>query len=166
MPETTDEIVRGSSLPISIIIVGIGDGNFTGMEILNANEEPLYSKKHKKEMERDIVQFVYFNKFKNNTLALASETLDEVPRQLTSYMKSKGRRPTDKVVPKTCMKSFSEMQQEEFKERLKARGFTDEEVPEIMSKPLPERKVELYPREVILSPFKNCLTEYVAITKK
>jgi len=33
MEATTDEIVRASSLPISIIIVGIGDEDFSSMNM-------------------------------------------------------------------------------------------------------------------------------------
>lgn len=93
MDPTIDEIVRGSSLPLSIIIVGVGGADFSKMDILDADEVPLYSKKHKKYMERDIVQFVPFRDFKENPMALARETLDEVPRQLLSFMESKSIRP-------------------------------------------------------------------------
>lgn len=55
MQKTIDEIVRGSSLPLSIIIVGVGDEDFTSMNILDADDEPLYSRVHRKKMERDIV---------------------------------------------------------------------------------------------------------------
>lgn len=48
MQETIDEIVRGSSLPLSIIIVGIGNADFTAMDMLDADDEPLYSRKFKK----------------------------------------------------------------------------------------------------------------------
>lgn len=55
MQKTIDEIVRGSSLPLSIIIVGVGEADFTSMDVLDADDEPLYSRKHKKYMESDIV---------------------------------------------------------------------------------------------------------------
>ena len=56
MDETIDQIVRGSSdLPISIIIVGVGSDDFLSMDILDADIEPLYSKKYQKYMEADIV---------------------------------------------------------------------------------------------------------------
>ena len=45
MEQTIDEIVRGSSLPLSIIIVGVGDAEFNSMDILDADDEPLFSKK-------------------------------------------------------------------------------------------------------------------------
>ena len=93
MQATIDEIVRGSSLPLSIIIVGVGQEDFESMNVLDADEVPLYSHKHKKHMERDIVQFVPFREFRENPVLLARETLDEVPRQLLTFMESKGISP-------------------------------------------------------------------------
>jgi vacuolar-type H+-ATPase subunit F/Vma7 len=43
MQKTIDEIVRGSFLPVSVIIVGVGKEDFSSMETLDADEEPLYS---------------------------------------------------------------------------------------------------------------------------
>lgn len=71
MDKTIDEIVRGSSLPLSIIIVGVGSADFTSMDVLDADDEPLYSKKYKKYMASDIVQFVPFSEFKNDPRMLA-----------------------------------------------------------------------------------------------
>ncbi len=80
MQKTIDEIVRASALPVSIIIVGVGKEDFTSMERLDADEEPLYSQSTKKTMERDIVQFVPYLEYKDNPLLLAKETLNEVPK--------------------------------------------------------------------------------------
>ena len=66
MQATVDEIVRGSSLPLSIIIVGVGNEDFESMNVLDADEVPLYSHTLKKQMERDIVQFVPFRDFKHS----------------------------------------------------------------------------------------------------
>jgi len=55
MQKTIDEIVRGSALPMSIIIVGVGSDDFENMDILDADETPLYSTRFKKYMEADIV---------------------------------------------------------------------------------------------------------------
>ena len=93
MQKTIDEIVRGSSLPLSIIIVGVGKEDFSSMQVLDADDEPLYSKTYKKTMERDIVQFVPFRNFKGNPLMLAKETLNEVPNQLVGFFESKGIKP-------------------------------------------------------------------------
>lgn len=57
---TIDQIVRGSGLPLSIIIVGVGKEDFSSMEVLDADDRPLFSKRLQKYMERDIVQFVPF----------------------------------------------------------------------------------------------------------
>ena len=94
MQKTIDQIVRGSSaLPVSIIIVGVGSDDFESMDILDADEVPLYSQKYKKNMEADIVQFVPFREFRNNPAELAKQTLEEVPGQLLNFMKKKGITP-------------------------------------------------------------------------
>jgi hypothetical protein len=66
-------------LPLSIIIVGVGNADFESMNILDADDNPLYSRKYKKHMEADIVQFVPFRDFKHDPILLARETLEEVP---------------------------------------------------------------------------------------
>lgn len=55
MRKTIDEIVAGSHLPMSIIIVGIGDADFESMEELDADVTPLFSNEHKKFASRDTV---------------------------------------------------------------------------------------------------------------
>ena len=60
---------------------------------LDADETPLYSHTLNKYMERDIVQFIPFEEYKNDPMELARQTLEEVPRQLTSFFASKGIKP-------------------------------------------------------------------------
>ena len=50
------------------------------MDVLDADDEPLYSKRFKSYMQSDIVQFVPYNKFKKDLHLLAKETLEEIPR--------------------------------------------------------------------------------------
>ena len=95
MQKTIDEIVRGSSLPLSIIIVGVGDADFSSMDVLDADDDPLYSRKYKKYMASDIVQFVPYSEFKNDPRQLAKETLEEVPRQFLDFMER------NNIVPKS-----------------------------------------------------------------
>ena len=52
MEDTIDQIVRGTTLPLSIIIVGVGDEDFSEMIRLDADTVPLYSQKYGKQMER------------------------------------------------------------------------------------------------------------------
>ena len=89
--ETKDLIVEASSLPLSIIIVGIGenDDDFTLMEDLDADENPLTNSRGQIR-KRDIVQFIKFNKFKKNNTYMngtdfAEEVLKEIPRQIDEY---------------------------------------------------------------------------------
>ena len=98
MDKTIDEIVRGSDLPLSIIIVGIGDADFSKMEELDGDDVPLYSKTLRKQRERDIVQFVPFREIQNDPVRLAKEVLEEVPHQLLSYFKAKGIKPNARQV--------------------------------------------------------------------
>ena len=65
-------------MPLSIIIVGIGNENFEKMETLDADDEPLVSS-YNETMKRDIVQFVPFKKYKNNPMILREEVLMEIP---------------------------------------------------------------------------------------
>ena len=70
--------MRGSRLPLSIIIVGVGSADFSAMDQLDADENPLQSAKYGKQVA-DIVQFVPFREFASNPMLLAKETLQEVP---------------------------------------------------------------------------------------
>jgi len=90
---TIDQVVYGSELPLSIIIVGVGSANFDAMDQLDADEVPLYSKTYKKKMAADIVQFVPFREFRNNPMMLAKETLEEVPGQMLDYFRRRNITP-------------------------------------------------------------------------
>ena len=48
LQKTIDQVVYGSSLPLSIIIVGVGQADFSAMDELDADEVPLYSQYYKK----------------------------------------------------------------------------------------------------------------------
>ena len=83
--ETVDALVEGSFLPLSVIIIGIGDSeDFKYMEQLDGDDDPLISSKGKKR-QRDLVQFVPFKKFEGDEKKLTEEVLDEIPRQIIEY---------------------------------------------------------------------------------
>lgn len=92
MKQTIDSIVRASDTPLSIIIVGIGNADFSNMDILDADDNPLVSPKYGR-MKRDIVQFVPFEQFKHDPTLLAKEVLEELPGQVVEYFKSKNIKP-------------------------------------------------------------------------
>jgi len=94
--ETKRSIIAASSLPMSIIIVGVGQEDFSAMDDLDSDEELLRS--GSLVAQRDIVQFVELRKFVHangswSKEMLAKEVLAEIPDQLLSYMKSKGFQP-------------------------------------------------------------------------
>lgn len=90
-------IVNASLLPLSIIIVGVGNADFNAMDELDADTVPLnYNGIN---AARDIVQFVPFRNFQNiqnpnlTKAYLAKEVLAEIPDQIVEYMKSKRIEP-------------------------------------------------------------------------
>lgn len=82
---------------MSIIIVGVGNADFTAMETLDADTVALSHGGVK--AARDIVQFVPFNKFvtmgdpHTARLRLAREVLAEIPTQFIGYMKANNITP-------------------------------------------------------------------------
>ena len=82
--QTIDALVEGSFLPLSVIIIGIGNDHFQEMIQLDGDDVPLISSNGVKRM-RDLVQFVPFNKYKNDPNELAAQVLEEIPRQIMEY---------------------------------------------------------------------------------
>ena len=92
LQDTIDILVEASSLPLSVIIIGIGNEDFSKMEVLDGDEVPLKSR-NGKIRTRDIVQFVPFSKFKNDAKKLSMEVLAEIPRQMIEYFQFKNLSP-------------------------------------------------------------------------
>jgi len=92
---TKKALVRASQLPISVIIVGVGNGNFDSMVELDGDDGLLMFQDQT--AERDIVQFVSYQSFSGCFAAvdLAQEVLYEVPHQLTIFMEKRGISPGD-----------------------------------------------------------------------
>ena len=90
---TKKALIRASRLPVSIIIVGVGNGNFDSMVELDSDNEMLMFQDLR--ADRDIVQFVAYQSFSGcfASVNLAQEVLYEVPHQLTSYMEKYGISP-------------------------------------------------------------------------
>ena len=96
MEETIDCIVEASKLPLSIVIVGIGEADFENMEFLDDDIITPLVNSNGDIIKRDIVQFVKFNYFKekNNiydSTNLAEEVFKEIPRQIEEYYKFFGK---------------------------------------------------------------------------
>ena len=93
LQQTIDILVEASTLPLSVIIVGIGKADFKNMKILDGDEIPLTSSKGEERM-RDLVQFVPFSKYQNNAEQLSMEVLAEIPRQIVEYYQYKKLNPS------------------------------------------------------------------------
>ncbi|XP_063081290.1 copine-9 isoform X5 [Cavia porcellus] len=98
MIQTKEAIVSASSLPMSIIIVGVGPAMFEAMEELDGDDVRVSSRG--RFAERDIVQFVpfrdYVDRSGNQVLSmarLAKDVLAEIPEQLLSYMRTRDIQP-------------------------------------------------------------------------
>lgn len=94
MPQTINAIINASVLPMSIIIVGVGNAEFDAMDVLDADGKRLGIEG--RYAERDIVQFVPFRNFMTGQYtgdmsllqaALAKSVLAEIPDQVIQYMK-------------------------------------------------------------------------------
>ncbi|KAF2073917.1 hypothetical protein CYY_004771 [Polysphondylium violaceum] len=91
MDPTIKAIIKASKLPMSIVIVGVGNALFSNMEKLDGDNGGLQRDGHK--AERDIVQFVEFSKFKDNYMLLAQEVLSEIPQQFMAWAKKNNIKP-------------------------------------------------------------------------
>ena len=88
--ETTDIIVEASGYPLSIIIVGIGpdeDEQFPDMHELDCDGSRVLENSSGEKAKRDIVQFVEFNKFKNDPKLLAEKVFEEIPKHVEEFYK-------------------------------------------------------------------------------
>ncbi|KAL4648920.1 RNA-binding protein 12-like [Arapaima gigas] len=95
LDQTRQAIVDASRLPMSVIIVGVGEADFKAMEFLDGDNGVLKSLTGEA-VARDIVQFVPFRQFANAPKeALAQSVLAEVPSQLVSYFKMMNLTPVN-----------------------------------------------------------------------
>lgn len=83
--ETKQHLIDASKEPLSVVIVGIGETDFSGMEFLDAFDPQT-------EDGRDITKFVRFNDYKSYN-ALTEAVLDEIPDQLVDFYFEQGILP-------------------------------------------------------------------------
>jgi len=82
---TRRALIAASRAPLSIVIVGIGNADFSSMQFLDdfAQQEGI----------RDICQFVEFRRHKFNKMQLTEATLQEIPDQVVDYFQANGIQP-------------------------------------------------------------------------
>lgn len=103
MKQTLDAVISLSSKPVSIIIIGIGEADFTNMDILDGDDDDLrIIDPIGFQPIPDIVQFVKFNEFQHDVGMLAEQVLFEVPDQFVSYMQNNDKKlKINEVKPKS-----------------------------------------------------------------
>mmetsp|Transcript_21947 Transcript_21947/g.62509 ORF Transcript_21947/g.62509 Transcript_21947/m.62509 type:complete len:561 (-) Transcript_21947:108-1790(-) len=72
--------------PLSVVIVGVGSADFSSMQFLDDSQSL---------GERDIAQFVEFNRHCRNPADLSAATLQEIPKQLVGFFQKRGIAPSD-----------------------------------------------------------------------
>lgn len=114
MAETKAALVALSRKPVSVVLVGVGDGDMRAMIQLDSDKARLHSKGD--QAARDIVQFVHLNTYlpcgsldpadfqheleaPRARLSLARAVLQEIPRQVVEYMRSAGISPKVPDIP-------------------------------------------------------------------
>ena len=85
--ETIDSLVESSYLPISIIIIGIGNADFNYFESINVDKMILDM--DGKNIDRNLIQFIPFKNFKNNIQKLGEEMFTKIQNQIVEYYQSK-----------------------------------------------------------------------------
>ena len=85
MDETTRLLVSLSGMPFSSIVIGVGDGDFEKMDVLDADGEILRDLEDNMAL-RDIVQLVQYSAFSDlGRRELGAEVLGELPEQFVDY---------------------------------------------------------------------------------
>jgi hypothetical protein len=99
MAETMRAIVYASTLPCSIIIIGVGNADFSAMDALDCDNGMLRDNQGHV-AQRDIVQFVPFRNYENGPLeALAKQVLAEIPDQVCRYYQMNNIAPGVRPAP-------------------------------------------------------------------
>ncbi|CAD8099616.1 unnamed protein product [Paramecium primaurelia] len=88
--QTTEIIAQCANVPISVILVGVGDFDFKKLEFLDQDQKQL----QKEVLTRNVVQFVPFAPFSHSLPILQRELLAELPHQLTNYKSLLGLVPS------------------------------------------------------------------------
>lgn len=96
---TIDKMVEASAEPLSIVLVGVGDGEFTDLKKMDQDGVPICSEKNGKIVERDMIDFINIKTYieaERNAMTetkLARKTFSEIPRHFVDYMQKKGIKP-------------------------------------------------------------------------
>lgn len=92
------EIVNASKSPLSIIVVGVGNGRFGKMEQIDNSKGVLWDYSDRLS-NRDAITFVEYNRFKDNSTGFVRKWLKDIPLQLVHYMENNRITPSPLIHP-------------------------------------------------------------------
>jgi len=114
LQQTKQALVEMSRQPISVVLVGVGEGDMSALVQLDSDRARLSC--GDQQAERDIVQFVELRKYIDHDkyhhehyeprTRLARAVLQEIPRQVTEYMRKKGIAPRIPDIPDILQEDF------------------------------------------------------------
>ncbi|KAL3622773.1 Protein BONZAI 3 [Castilleja foliolosa] len=93
LQETINSVVKASDLPLSILIVGVGNADFKEMEILDADNGRRLESSTGRIATRDIVQFVPMREVHGRKISVVEALLEELPSQFLSYVRCRDIKP-------------------------------------------------------------------------
>ena len=98
--ESIEAICQAEDSPLSIVIIGIGQGDMKPIKKLAGGEDGRLFHSNGVQVQRQIVNFVSLHEFHGNTRECVSEALHEVPEQFVQHFVTSGIEPLPpKAVP-------------------------------------------------------------------
>mmetsp|Transcript_16283 Transcript_16283/g.16215 ORF Transcript_16283/g.16215 Transcript_16283/m.16215 type:complete len:267 (+) Transcript_16283:818-1618(+) len=105
LPQTVELLQEASKYPISVIVVGVGDADFSNMNSLDSDTGLLRANKQSDPTMRDLVQFVPYRQLMSTPQILSDKILEELPEQFETYMRNAGIKP--EFTPEALIKSLT-----------------------------------------------------------
>lgn len=93
LQETINSLVKASDLPLSILIVGVGNADFKDMEKLDADNGQRLESSSGRIATRDIVQFVPMREVHAGQISVVQALLEELPSQFLTYVRCRDVKP-------------------------------------------------------------------------
>uniref|UniRef100_A0A7N0V471 Copine C-terminal domain-containing protein n=1 Tax=Kalanchoe fedtschenkoi TaxID=63787 RepID=A0A7N0V471_KALFE len=93
LAETKNALVRASDLPLSVLIVGVGNADFSQMEELDADNGRRLQNSEGRVATRDIVQFVPMREVNAGQISVVQSLLEELPEQFLTFMRRRDIKP-------------------------------------------------------------------------
>jgi hypothetical protein len=114
--ESIEAICQAEDTPLSIVVIGIGQGDMTPVKKLAGGDDGRLFHHNGVQVQRQIVQFVSLDDFHGNTRECVSEALQEVPEQFVQHFVTSGIDP----MPPKDVPDYAEVE-------IRARGKTDQD---------------------------------------